>query len=160
MQVVIANILFGCNLITYYGSCVLWNDKWQISPRIQFVPGKGPMICTCADQNGGCSMQYVHPATNSDNQTMPTAIMVIRLHIQWWPLKQWRLFSATDLVICKKSNVYGGFVGVDNCDALQTWWFDKCNDLSGHNSSLSLYGQPYIHFKLLQIVESKVVPHY
>ena len=39
---------------------LLFNPDWKISPSIAFVEGKGPVILTCYDHNGGTKKLMIH----------------------------------------------------------------------------------------------------
>jgi hypothetical protein len=39
----------------------IFNPNWKILPSITFVKGKGPLVLTCKEHNGGTKQSMVHP---------------------------------------------------------------------------------------------------
>ena len=133
-------------------------DDWPVCPCIRLVPGKGPLICTCAEHNGGSSKQYLHPPVNPVNKTMPCTNGDQLAHAVLAPrmIKTMKCNKFSDTY--QMQRCFGGFEGVDSCDILETGRFDRCTELSSCATSLSLHGHPDIHSKFSQMVETKVVP--
>ena len=134
------------------------NENWPVRPSLRVVPGKGPLICTCSQHSGGSSRQYLHPPINPVNKTMPCTNGDQLAHAVVAPrmIKTIRCNRFSDTY--QMQRCYGGFGGVDSCDILDTGKFDRCTELSGRNTSLSLYGRADIRSKLSQMVECKIVP--
>ena len=40
---------------------LLLNPSWSVRPSVAFIEGKGPVVLTCNEHNGGTHKLYVHP---------------------------------------------------------------------------------------------------
>jgi len=129
-----------------------------IRPCIRFVSGKGPMICTCKEHDGGSSKRYLHPPVNPVTGSTPCTSGDQLAHA----------VVAPRMIKAMKKNKYsdsyqmqrccGGFRGTDSCNLMDPCRFDRNTCLSDANTTLSLYGRPDIRSKLSQMVREQVIP--
>ena len=130
-----------------------------VRPCIRFVPGKGPLICTCKEHDGGSAKQYLHPPVNPVTGTsVPCTVADQLAHAVVVPrmIKSMKKNKYSDTY--QMQRCYGGFKGVDSCNIMDTGRFDKNSCLSDRNTTLFLYGRPDMRSKLSQMVEQKIVP--
>ncbi len=138
---------------------ILDDSHWPVRPSIRFVPGRGPMLCTCKRHSIGSSQQYLHPPRNPLNKTMPSSRGDPISHVVMAPctlqtIKTNNKYSTT----FQMQSCNGGFSGIDSCDVKEVGVFDKCNIISQNNATLALHFRLDIVGKLRQMVETKVVP--
>eukprot|EP00957_Ditylum_brightwellii_P092018 7005347-Ditylum_brightwellii.AAC.1 len=49
--------------IRFNGDYDIWllNPFWKVKPSLCFVDGKGPLVLSCHDHDGGCQKMMIHP---------------------------------------------------------------------------------------------------
>ena len=129
-----------------------------IRPCIRFLAGKGPMICTCKEHDGGSSKQYLHPPVNPVTGSIPCTSGDQLAHAVVAPrmIKSMKKNKHSDSY--QMQRCCGGFRGTDSCNIMDPHRFDRNSCLSDANTTLALFGRPDIRSKLSQLVREQIIP--
>ena len=137
---------------------LFFNREWKIVPSLAFVNGKGPLILTCNEHNGGTKLFMVHPCRWQHNlparkpDQLCQAVMQPRI---LRPMKASKYSTSFQMF-----NQTGTFNGIDTCSATSYGNFDFISKLTAEAEARSIFNRSDINAHLSKLREENVISEY
>ena len=137
---------------------LLFNPEWKILPSLAFVDGKGPMILTCNEHNGGTKLFMIHPCRWQHNLPARRPDQLCQAVIQPRIIRPMKASKySTSFQMFQQT---GTFNGIDTCSATSYGNFDFSSKLSAEAQARSISNRPDINAHLSRLRKEKVISEY
>lgn len=137
---------------------LFFNPEWKVLPSLAFVTGKGPMILTCNEHDGGTKLFMVHPCRWKHNLPARKPDQLCQAVMQPRVLRPMKASKySTSFQMFHQS---GTFNGIDTCSATNYGNFDFSSKLTAEAEARSITNRPDINAHLSKLREENVISKY
>ena len=134
---------------------LLCNPKWKIVPSIAFIEGKGPVMLTCRNHDGGTSKLYIHPPRTVS--ILPAQKGDQLSHVVTCPRTVKPMKACTYNTTFQMSEQKGSFQGIDTIDVCSVGDFSFCSHLTHENECRCISYRPDINSLLQKLCKCNLI---
>ena len=120
------------------------NPSWSVRPSVAFIEGKGPVVLTCNEHNGGTHKLYVHPP-RQPYHIIPSEKGDQLCHDVIKPRLIKPMKASKYCIKFQMHEQRGSFQGIDTCDVVMFGNFSFPSMLLDQSESRSIQYRPDIN---------------